>query len=96
MHRTEPVVKNPRISSYQVPAQTWILAGLIAVASLALRFVQNNLLHQMLQLVLFVVFAINAFQFLIPFVSPNTVLGGAKIKAAVLAVVTLIGLTTLH
>lgn len=96
MSKSETKLNNPRISSYQVPRETWLLAVLIGVAALSLRFIENDKLHQAAQLLLFVVFAINAFNFLIPFLAPNSVLGGAKFKAFVLAAVALIGLTSFH
>jgi hypothetical protein len=96
MSKTEIKVHNPRISSYKVPRETWLLAILIGIAATSLRFISNDKLHQAAQLTLFVVFAINAFNFIIPFIAPNSVLGGAKFKALVLAAVALIGLTSFH
>lgn len=94
-HSTE-AEKPSRIVSYKVPAETWVLCTLILVAAVSLRFVADSELRQIAEIALFVLTLVNALNFFIPLATPNSILGGAKLKTLVLAAFALIGLISVH
>jgi hypothetical protein len=85
MSESLTIEKNPRIASYCVPAETWILSILLIVLALADRFLGTDQMHAIVDVTLIAVFAINALDFVIPFIRPNSILGGAQLKSAALA-----------
>jgi hypothetical protein len=85
MYKTLTLEKNPRIASYSVPAETWILSILLIGLALADRFLGNDQMHAVVDVALIAVFVVNVLDFVIPFVRPNSILGGAQLKAATLA-----------
>ncbi|MEY4735699.1 MAG: hypothetical protein RL302_18 [Pseudomonadota bacterium] len=88
--------KPSRIVSYKVPAETWVLCALILVAAGGLRFVADSDQRQIAEIGLFVLTLVNALNFFIPLATPNSILGGAKLKTLVLAAFALIGLISVH
>lgn len=88
--------KHARIASYQIPASTWRLCALVLVVAACIRWVDGASLHQAAGLALFALFLVNALNFLIPFLRPNTVLGGAQCKTLAVAGVALLGLVAVH
>jgi hypothetical protein len=85
MSESMTVEKNPRIASYSVPTETWILSILLIVLALADRFLGNDQMHAIVDVALIALFAINALDFVVPFLRPNSILGGAQLKSAALA-----------
>jgi CBS-domain-containing membrane protein len=77
--------KSPRIASYTVPRDIWLLCGLIVVAAVCLRFVPRGGLHQAAEVAFFVTAVVNLLNFVIPLATPKSILGGAKLKSLVLA-----------
>lgn len=92
MVKENPTEKRSRIASYKVPTGTWALCGLMVALSAGVHYSHDNTLHQIAELALFIVFIANALNFVIPFVWPNSVLGGAKFKLLVLASFALLGM----
>jgi hypothetical protein len=88
--------KSSRIVSYKVPAETWVLCTLILVAAAGLRFAADSDQRKIAEIALFVLTLVNALNFFIPLVTPNSILGGAKLKTLVLAAFALIGLMSVH
>ena len=85
MYKTLTLEKNPRIASYAIPMETWILAILLIGLALVDRFLGNDQMHVIVDVVVIPTFVVNVLEFVIPFMRPNSILGGAQIKAAVLA-----------
>lgn len=85
MSETLTIEKNPRIASYAVPAETWVLSVLLIGLALVDRFLGNDQMHAIVDVALIAVFVVNVLEFVIPFVRPNSILGGAELKAAALA-----------
>lgn len=85
MSESLTIEKNPRIASYAVPKETWILSVLLIVLALADRFLGTDQMHTIVDVALIAVFAINVLDFVVPFIRPNSILGGAELKAAALA-----------
>ena len=85
MDKTLTLEKNPRIASYSVSAETWVLAALLIGLALVDRFLGNDQMHVVLDVALFAVFVVNALDFVIPFIRPDSILGGAQLKAAALS-----------
>lgn len=88
--------KSSRIVSYKVPAETWLLCTLILVAAVSLRFVADGDQRQIAEIGLFVLTLVNALNFFISLATPNSILGGAKLKTLVIAAFALIGLISVH
>jgi hypothetical protein len=88
--------KNPRIACYKVPAETLTICALLLGATAIVRFLGNNQIHQIVDTALSVLFVVTALNFLIPFVRPNSILGGAKLRTFALASFTLLGLVVIH
>lgn len=88
--------KSARIVSYKVPAETWVLCALILGAAGSLHFFADSELRQIAEISLFVLTLVNALNFFIPLATPNSILGGAKLKTLVLAAFALIGLISIH
>jgi hypothetical protein len=85
MSESLTIEKNPRIASYTVPAETWTLSILLIVLALVDRFVGTDQMHNIVDVALIAVFAISALDFVVPFLRPNSILGGARLKSAALA-----------
>ncbi len=88
--------KNARIASYSIPASTWLLCALVLAAAACVRWIDGSTLHQTAGIALFALFVVNALNFLIPFVRPNSILGGAQCKTLVVAGFALLGLVAVH
>jgi hypothetical protein len=88
--------KHTRIASYQVPASTWLLCALVLLGAAGVRWMEGNALHQVAGIALFAVFLVNALNFLIPFLRPNSILGGAQCKTLALASFAMLGLVAVH
>jgi hypothetical protein len=85
MSETLTLEKNPRIASYSVPTATWVLAVLLIGLAVVDRLLGNEQTHAVVDVALIAMFVLNALDFVIPFVRPNSILGGAELKAAALA-----------
>jgi hypothetical protein len=85
MYKTLTLEKNPRIASYAIPMETWVLSALLIGLAIADRFLDNDQMHVVVDVVIIPTFVVNALEFVIPFIRPNSILGGAQLKAAVLA-----------
>jgi hypothetical protein len=85
MSKTLTAEKHPRIASYKVPADTWVLSALLLGIAALVRYLGNDQLHAMLDAVLFVLFMVTALDFVFSFFKPNSILGGAEIRTAALA-----------
>jgi hypothetical protein len=96
MKTPKPNEKAPRIASYKVPAGTWFIGSLMLGVAVGLRWMGDSSLRQIFEFVLFAMFWVNALNFFIPLVKPNSILGGAKFKTLVLASCALLGLVSIH
>lgn len=85
MSKTLTLEKQPRIASYKVPTETWVLSVLLIVLALMDRFLGNDQMHALVDVALIAVFVVNALDFVVPFARPNSILGGAQLKALALA-----------
>lgn len=88
--------KNARIASYKVPASTWLLGTVILLGAAGVRWLEGDTLHQVAGLALFALFVVNAMNFLIPFLRPNSILGGAQCKTLALASFAVLGFVTVY
>jgi hypothetical protein len=90
------IEKNARIASYRVPASTWLLGAVVLLGAAGVRWLEGSTLHQVAGLALFALFMVNALNFLIPFLRPNSVLGGAQCKTLALASFAVLGFFAVH
>lgn len=88
--------KNPRIASYKVPASTWLLGALVLLGAAGVRWLEANTLHQVAGFALFALFVVNSLNFLIPFLRPNSILGGAQCKTLALASFAMLGFVAVY
>lgn len=96
MSHSPQTEKSARIASFKVPVETWVLCALILGAAGGLHYFADGDLRQIAEISLFVLTLVNALNFFIPLATPNSILGGAKLKTLVLAAFALIGLISIH
>jgi hypothetical protein len=96
MSKSIATEKSPRIACYEIPAETWVQCVLLLGVAAVVRLVGNKQLDVVATAAFFLLCAVNAFNFLIPFVRPNTILGGAKLRTLILAFSTSLGLLVIH
>ena len=85
MSKTISADSHPRIVSYKIPADTWVLSLLLLGGAFAVRYLGSDQIHMMTDAVLFVLFLVKALDFAFAFFKPKSLLGGAEIRTAALA-----------
>jgi hypothetical protein len=96
MAKTLSTAKNPRIASYQIPADTWVLAAFLIGVATFTRFMGNDQIHGFIEGALFLLFVVTALDFLVPLVKPSSTLGGAELKTLALASSAFLGWAVVH
>ncbi len=90
------VEKSPRIAVYQISRETWLLCVLVLGCAASVRLLGGSKLNQLTDIALFIIAVVNTMNFLIPFVRPNTILGGARLQTLVLALTALVSMIAIH
>jgi hypothetical protein len=90
MSKTLTAEIHPRIVSYKVPADTWVLSAMLLGLAFAVRFMGSDQMHMVVDAVLFVLFLVKTLDFAFAFFKPKSLLGGAEIRTAALAVAALL------
>ena len=87
---------SPRIACYRVPNTTWAFCVALIGLSLAVKFSGSDIFQQAVSFAFFALTIVSALNFFIPFTSPNTILGGAKLRTLALAISALVALVAVQ
>jgi hypothetical protein len=90
------VEKKPRIACHKMPKETMVICVLLLCTAALVRFLGNDRAHQVAEVILLLLTVINSLNFLIPFLRPNSILGGAKVGTFYLAGAAFVGLLAIH
>jgi hypothetical protein len=90
------IEESPRIACYKLTRVTCVSCILILSIAVCARWIGGNQLIQLVRILLFMVAVVSTMNFVIPFVNPNTILGGARLRTLALAIAAIVGFLSLY